>query len=43
MVSSVLHMSSAELAAKLAQFRDLYADDPEYRELRQEFPTEWPM
>jgi hypothetical protein len=43
MVSSVLHLSSAELVAKLAHFRDAYADDPEYQELRQQFPAEWPM
>jgi hypothetical protein len=43
MVSSVLHLTSAELVAKLAQFRETYADDPEYQELRKQFPAEWPM
>ena len=43
MVSSVLHLSSAELVEKLARFRSEYAADPEYQELRKQFPAEWPM
>jgi len=43
MVSSVLHMTAEQLAATLAQFRETYADDPEYQDLRQLFPPDWPM
>ena len=43
MVSNVLNMTSQELAEKLLQFRDQYAGDPEYQELRAIFPEEWPM
>jgi hypothetical protein len=43
MVSNVLRMSAAELAAKLDEFRRVYADDPEYQELRKQFPPDWPM
>jgi hypothetical protein len=43
MVSNVLHISSAELVAKLAQFSETYAEDPEYQELRKPFPADWPM
>jgi hypothetical protein len=43
MVSNVLNMTSQELVDKLAQFREQYAADPEYQELRAIFPEEWPM
>ena len=43
MVSNVLKMSSQELANLLIQFREKYADDPEYLELRSVFPADWPM
>jgi len=43
MVSNVLNLSSEELASKLAQFRVTYAEDPEYQELRKQFPADWPM
>ena len=43
MVSNVLHVTSEELAAKLAQFCVTYAGDPEYQELRKQFPADWPM
>ncbi|HZT09052.1 MAG TPA: hypothetical protein VFC51_18680 [Chloroflexota bacterium] len=43
MVSSVLHTTASDLAAKLAVFAREYADDPEYQELRKEFPLDWPM
>ena len=43
MVSSVLHLTSAQLVVKLEQFRDIYADDAEYQELRKQFPTDWPV
>jgi hypothetical protein len=43
MVSSVLDMTAEQLAAKLGEFRAIYADDAEYRDLRQQFPPDWPM
>jgi len=43
MVSNVLNITSEQLASKLAQFRVTYADDPEYQELREAFPADWPM
>jgi hypothetical protein len=43
MVSNVLNLTPQDLAAKLAVFREQYADDPEYRELRAIFPEEWPI
>lgn len=43
MVSNVLNMTAQELAEKLLQFREQYAEDPEYQELRSIFPEEWPM
>jgi len=43
MVSNVLNLTPQDLAAKLAAFREQYADDPEYRELRAIFPEDWPM
>ena len=43
MVSNVLDMTSQELAEKLLEFREKYADDPEYQQLRAIFPEEWPM
>ena len=39
MVSNVLNMSAQDLAALLAEFRDKYADDPEYQGLRSIFPA----
>ena len=43
MVSSVLNMTAQEVAATLARFREEFADDPEYQELRSHFPPAWPM
>jgi hypothetical protein len=43
MVSNVLNMTPEALAEKLLEFRDRYAEDPEYQELRSIFPAEWPM
>jgi hypothetical protein len=43
MVSSVLDMTAEQLAVTLGTFRETYADDAEYRELRQQFPADWPM
>jgi hypothetical protein len=43
MVSNVLNLTPQDLAAKLAVFRERYADDAEYRELRALFPEDWPM
>jgi hypothetical protein len=43
MVSNVLGLSAQELREKLAQFREIYADDPEYQEARSPFPSPWPM
>jgi hypothetical protein len=43
MVSSVVGMTSQQLQETLARFREQYADDPEYQELRQQFPESWPM
>ena len=43
MVSSVLHMTAAQLAAALGQFPQTYAGDTEYQDLRKEFPADWPM
>ena len=40
MVSSVLNMSSEELIATLARFRQEFADDAEYQTLRAAFPAD---
>jgi hypothetical protein len=43
MVSSVLGMTDEELLAALHRIREESADDPEYRQLRDSLPAEWPM
>ena len=43
MVSNVLRMSAPDLAAALQRIRQDYAEDPEYQELRKEFPDDWPL
>ena len=43
MVSNVLHLTPEQLVAALDRFRRDYADDPEYQELRNPFPADWPM
>ncbi len=43
MVSNVLNMSPEQLEAKLAEFRERYADDPEWKEIRAIFPEDWPF
>ena len=43
MVSSVVGMTTQQLQETLARFREHYTDDPEYQELRQQFPESWPM
>ena len=43
MVSNVLKMGQPDLVAMLLRFRTEYGEDPEYQELRQHFPADWPM
>ncbi len=43
MVSNVLNMSAQALVGALKGFPDTYAEDPEYQELRRQFPGDWPM
>ena len=43
MVSSVLGMTAAELATTLREFKQTYANDSEYEQLRRAFPEDWPM
>ena len=43
MVSNVLKMSAQQLVELIRGFRETYADDPEYQELRGQFPDDWPM
>jgi hypothetical protein len=43
MVSSAVNMSKPELARALARIKREHADDPEYKELRKEWPKSWPM
>ena len=43
MVSSAVDMSRAELVKALARIKRDHADDPEYVQLRKEWPKSWPM
>ena len=43
MVSSVVGMTTQQLQETLARFREEYAEDSEYQEIRQQFPDDWPM
>jgi hypothetical protein len=43
MVSSAVGMTKAELVKALARIKRERADDPEYTELRKEWPRSWPM
>lgn len=43
MVSSSLSIPLPELVAMLARLGQEHAADPEYAELRSEFPDDWPM
>ena len=43
MVSSAIDMDLVELLATLEQLRVEHADDPEYQQLRQALPEDWPM
>jgi len=43
MVSSAVNMSKAELVKALARIKSEHANDPEYKELRKEWPKSWPM
>ena len=43
MVSSSLNLQEAELLAILQRLSRDHADDADYRELRSELPTEWPI
>ncbi len=43
MVSNVLGMTSEELEAKLAEFREQCKDDPEWQQIRAIFPEDWPF
>ena len=43
MVSSALDMGLQDLLETLERFRRECADDPEYRRLRANLPTDWPM
>ena len=43
MVSSAVDMTRAELVKALARIKGEHADDPEYKELRKEWPKSWPM
>lgn len=43
MVSSTIDMELQDLLETLQRIRREHGDDPEYRELRQELPFDWPM
>ena len=43
MVSSAIGMSKTELVGALARIRRDHADDPDYGQLRKEWPRTWPM
>ena len=43
MVSSALHMELQDLLDTLERFRRELGDDPEYQDLRQGLPAEWPL
>jgi len=43
MVSNTLKISQDEVVAALTRLRDKHADDPEYKKLRQDLPSEWPI
>ena len=43
MVSSAVKMSKAELVKTLARIKREHAEDPEYKQLRKEWPKSWPM
>ena len=43
MVSSALDMDLQDLLDTLERFRRDYAEDPEYRRLRADRQTDWPM
>lgn len=43
MVSNVLEMDQAELVKLLKSFKTKYKGDPEWKELRADFPKSWPI
>lgn len=43
MVSSAVKMSKAELVMTLARIKREHSSDPEYKEMRKEWPKSWPM
>ena len=43
MVSNTLKISQDAVVAVLTRLRDKHADDPEYKKLRQDLPSEWPI
>jgi len=43
MVSSALDMTRGELVRTLGRIRREHGKDPDYRELRTEFPKSWPL
>lgn len=43
MVANVLHMEPQALLDTLRRIRREHADTPEYQELRQGLPDEWPI
>jgi hypothetical protein len=43
MVSSTIEMDLEELYATLERLRVDHADDPDFQELRKEFPADWPL
>jgi hypothetical protein len=43
MVSSALDMDLEELYATLERLRVEHADEPDYRQLRQALPADWPL
>lgn len=42
MVSNSLKISQDEIVAVLTRLRAEHGDDPEYKKLRKDLPTEWP-
>jgi hypothetical protein len=43
MVSNVLEMDQEELTKLLKSFKTKYGADPEWEQLRAEFPKSWPI
>lgn len=43
MVSNTVQMDQKEVVAALKRLRARHSDDPDYKRLRKDLPTDWPI